>query len=224
MIGGVLFILIIIGLGIVLTSLLITKIRIWKPKRSFWFAIVYFGCGIIALVYLQFMSGNVEKVASDEVLQQQIKENEQLEKDLKNRQFESLKEEHLKFSETFEATEENIEVLRSENSYYLPVVISWTDSPENKIVASYYETPLYLNRVYITPFVKAPKIEWNENKLYIVETETKITAKSMRLSLELLNSSKYESYNNSLNELIGKRILHLNVPKQFNIIDNDGWF
>lgn len=41
---------------------------------------------------------------------------------------------------------------------------------------------------------------------------------------ELLNSTKYESYNNPLNELIGKRILHLNVPKQFNIIDKDGWY
>lgn len=43
-------------------------------------------------------------------------------------------------------------------------------------------------------------------------------------SMELLNSSEYESYNNPLNELIGKRILHLNVPKQFNIIDKDGWY
>ncbi|MFL0584199.1 glucose-6-phosphate isomerase [Solibacillus silvestris] len=178
----------------------------------------------MAFIYLLFVSGNVEKIASDKVLKEQMVETEQLEKDLKNRRFESLKEEHLKFTETFEAKEENIEIIRNENSYYLPVVISWTDSAENKIEASYYETPLYLNRIYISPYVKAPKIEWDDNKLYIVETETKITAKSMRLSMELLNSTEYESYNNPLNELIGKRILHLNVPKQFNIIDNDGWY
>ncbi|MFS0877946.1 glucose-6-phosphate isomerase [Solibacillus isronensis] len=166
----------------------------------------------------------MEKIASDKVLQQQLEETEQLEKDLKNRQFESLKEEHLKFTKTFEATEENIEVVRNQTGHYLPVFISWTDSAENKIEAAYYETPLYLNKVYISPYVTAPKIEWNENKLYIVETETKIMAKSMRLSMELFNSSEYESYNNPLNELIGKRILHLNVPKQFNIIDKDGWY
>ncbi|MER1990418.1 glucose-6-phosphate isomerase [Solibacillus isronensis] len=208
----------------IFTNLLTSKVRIWKPKRTFWFAIVYFSCGIIALVYLLFMSGNVEKIASDKVLQQQLEETEQLEKDLKNRQFESLKEEHLKFTKTFEATEENIEVVRNQTGHYLPVFISWTDSAENKIEAAYYETPLYLNKVYISPYVTAPKIEWNENKLYIVETETKIMAKSMRLSMELFNSSEYESYNNPLNELIGKRILHLNVPKQFNIIDKDGWY
>ncbi|WP_413079879.1 glucose-6-phosphate isomerase [Solibacillus isronensis] len=208
----------------IFTNLLTSKVRIWKPKRTFWFAIVYFSCGIIALVYLLFVSGNVEKIASDKVLQQQLEETEQLEKDLKNRQFESLKEEHLKFTKTFEATEENIEVVRNQTGHYLPVFISWTDSAENKIEAAYYETPLYLNKVYISPYVTAPKIEWNENKLYIVETETKIMAKSMRLSMELFNSSEYESYNNPLNELIGKRILHLNVPKQFNIIDKDGWY
>lgn len=224
MIGGVMFLVLILGIVMIFTSLLITKIRIWKPKRTFWFAAIYFSCGIMAFIYLLFVSGNVEKIASDKVLKEQMEETEQLEKDLKNRRFESLKEEHLKFTETFEAKEENIEIIRNENSYYLPVVISWTDSAENKIEASYYETPLYLNRVYISPYVKAPKIEWDDNKLYIVENETKITAKSMRLSMELLNSTQYESYNNSLNELIGKRILHLNVPKQFNIIDNDGWY
>ncbi len=222
--SGVLILLLIIGIVMIFTNLLTSKVRIWKPKRTFWFAIVYFSCGIIALVYLLFMSGNVEKIASDKVLQQQLEETEQLEKDLKNRQFESLKEEHLKFTKTFEATEENIEVVRNQTGHYLPVFISWTDSAENKIEAAYYETPLYLNKVYISPYVTAPKIEWNENKLYIVETETKIMAKSMRLSMELFNSSEYESYNNPLNELIGKRILHLNVPKQFNIIDKDGWY
>ena len=221
---GVLILLLIIGIVMIFTNLLTSKVRIWKPKRTFWFAIVYFSCGIIALVYLLFMSGNVEKIASDKVLQQQLEETEQLEKDLKNRQFESLKEEHLKFTKTFEATEENIEVVRNQTGHYLPVFISWTDSAENKIEAAYYETPLYLNKVYISPYVTAPKIEWNENKLYIVETETKIMAKSMRLSMGLFNSSEYESYNNPLNELIGKRILHLNVPKQFNIIDKDGWY
>ena len=222
--SGVLILLLIIGIVMIFTNLLTSKVRIWKPKRTFWFAIVYFSCGIIALVYLLFMSGNVEKIASDKVLQQQLEETKQLEKDLKNRQFESLKEEHLKFTKTFEATEENIEVVRNQTGHYLPVFISWTDSAENKIEAAYYETPLYLNKVYISPYVTAPKIEWNENKLYIVETETKIMAKSMRLSMELFNSSEYESYNNPLNELIGKRILHLNVPKQFNIIDKDGWY
>lgn len=44
------------------------------------------------------------------------------------------------------------------------------------------------------------------------------------LSMELLNSSEHEIYNKPLHKLIGKRILHLNVPKQFNIIYKDGWY
>jgi len=222
--SGILILLIIVGIAMIVTNVLVSKVQIWKPKRTLWFTVIYFSCGILALVYLLLVSGNVEKIASDKVLQQQLEETEQLEKDLKNRQFESLKEEHLKFTKTFEATAENIEVIRKQTGHHLPVFISWTDSNDNKIEVSYYETSLYLNRVYISPYVTAPKIWWNENKLYIEETETKFMAKSMRLSMELLSSSEYESYNHPLNELIGKRILHLNVPKQFNIIDKDGWY
>ncbi|MGN7479045.1 glucose-6-phosphate isomerase [Solibacillus silvestris] len=224
MIVGALAFTIISILGIVLTSLVITRIRIWKPKRTFWFAAVYFACGIAAFMYLLFVSGNVEKVESHKVLQQQLEENEQLMADLKVRKFDSLKKEHLKFTETFEAKEETVEIVRNDNSYYLPVVISWNDSPDNKIVASYYETPLYLNRVNIAPFVESPKIEFKENKLYILESETEVTAKSMYLSIDLLNPESFPRSDDRLNDLIARRILHLNVPKHFNIIDNGGWY
>lgn len=210
--------------AVIVAGFFITKIRIWKPKRMFWLATIYFACGLFAFVYLLFLSSNVEKVVSDQVLQQQIVENEQLIADLKNREFDSLKEEHLKFTKTFEATAENIEIMRNEDSYYLPVYISWIDSPENKIVATFYETPLYLNRVNISPYVEVPRIEWNENKLYIIETETKVTAKSLRFSSEILDQSDIHTFGDPLDELIGHRILHLNVPKQFNIIDRDGWY
>lgn len=214
--------LILLIIGATVVSLFITKIRIWKPIRTLWFAVAYFACGTFAFVYLIFLSGNIEKAPSKEFLSEQRIANDQLAADLKLRKFESLKDEHLKFTKTFEATEEDIEILRNENSYYLPVVISWTDSPENKIVASYYETPLYLNGVFITPFVEAPRIEWDENKLYIVEAEKEVRLKSVQLSSQILNISSPSHFDNPLNELIGKRILHLNVPKQFNIIDNDG--
>ena len=218
-----LFYFILLIIGVIVAGFLITKMRIWKPKRMFWLSAIYFGCGLFAFVYLLFLSSNVEKVVSDQVLQKHIVENEQLMMDLKNREFDSLKEEHLKFTKTFEATAEDIEILRNEDSYYLPVFISWIDSTENKIIASYYETPLYLNRVNISPYVEVPRIEWNENKLYIVETETKVTAKSLRFSSEILDQNDIHRFGDPLDELIGHRILHLNVPKQFNIIDKDGW-
>lgn len=216
--------LVLLIIGATIVSFFITKFHIWKPKRTLWFAAVYFACGAFAFVYLIFLSGNIEKAPSREFLIEQRIANDRLSADLKLRKYESLKVEHLKFTRTFEATEENIEIIRNENSYYLPVVISWSDSPENKIEVSYYETPLYLNGVFITPFVKAPEIEWDENKIYIIEADTEVNLKSVQLSSQILNQNLPSHFDNPNNELIGKRILHLNVPKQFNIIDNDGWY
>ena len=210
-------------IAIVLLSLFISKIRIWKPKRTFWFALVYLVCGLLAFGYLLFMSSNVEKAASRNYLQQQRDENEQLIADLKVRKFESLREEHLKFTKTFEATEEHVEVIHDENSYYLPVVISWVDSTENTIVASYYETPLYLNRMNISPFIEFPSIEMKDNKIYISDKGVEVTAKSMYISLDILNANSGK-FSDNLNDLVGERILHLNVPKHFNIIDSGGWY
>lgn len=216
-----LVLLIIVG---TLAGFFITKIRIWKPKRTLVFVAVYFGCGLLAFVYLMFMSGNIAKAPSKELLQEQLMANDQLTGDLKLREFESLKEEHLKYTKTFEATAENIEVIRNEAGQYLPVYISWIESDENKITVSYYETPLYLNGVYITPFVEEPRVEWDENKLYIVEADTMVTMKSVHFSSQLLNIGFPSRSDEPLYNLIGQRILHLNVPKQFNIIDNDGWY
>lgn len=211
-------------IGVTIAGFFITKIRIWKPKRTLLFSAIYFGCGLLAFVYLLFMSGDIAKAPSKEFLQEQRVTNEQLSSDLKLRKYEGLKEEHLKFTKTFEATAENIEILRNENSYYLPVYISWAETNENEITVSYYETPLYLNGVYITPFVEEPRIEWNENKLYIVEADTEVKMKSVHFSSQLLNVGFHSRFDDSLHDLIGQRILHLNVPKQFNIIDKDGWY
>ena len=219
-----LFYLVIIIIGGTITGFFITRVRIWKPKRTLVFSAVYFGCGLLAFVYLMFMSGDIAKAPSKEFLQEQRIGNEQLSSDLKLRKYESLKEEHLKFTKTFEATVENIEILRNENSYYLPVYISWAETNENEITVSYYETPLYLNGVYITPFVEEPRIEWNDNKLYIIEADTMVTVKSVHFSSQLLNIGFPSRNDDPLYNLIGQRILHLNVPKQFNIIDKDGWY
>ena len=219
-----LFYLVIIIIGGTITGFFITRVRIWKPKRTLVFSAVYFGCGLLAFVYLMFMSGDIAKAPSKEFLQEQRVANEQLSSDLKLRKYESLKEEHLKFTKTFEATAENIEILRNENSYYLPVYISWAETNEDEITVSYYETPLYLNGVYITPFVEEPRIEWNENKLYIVEADTEVKMKSVHLTSQLLNVGFPSRFDDPLHDLIGQRILHLNVPKQFNIIAKDGWY
>ncbi|AWE06011.1 glucose-6-phosphate isomerase [Lysinibacillus sp. 2017] len=215
----ILVVIIILGLG-----KLLAKFRIWKPKRTFWFANIYFTCGIIAFVALFILSSQYERIAADDELQVYIEENQKLSQDIKYKNVDNLKPEYLQFTKTFEATEENIEIVRADNSYHLRVVVTWNDSDTNDIEASYYQTPIFINRANISKLINPPEIKFEDNNFYIQEVEKEISAKTMHFSLELYDSmTVYEDTYNPFEEIIGLRILHLNVPRHFNIIDNSGW-
>lgn len=205
---------------------LLTKIRIWKPKRTFWFATIYFTCGFIAFVGLFIMSNRDERVAADETLQAYKEENMEISQQLKYKYMDSMdfiNPAYLQFTKMYEATEENIEIIRDDNSYHLHVVVTWTDSNKNEIKASYYETPLFINRVNISQFIEPPEIKFEQNNLYIQEVEKEVNVTTMNFALEMYDFIVYEGPSNPLEDLIGLRILHLNVPRHFNIIDNSGW-
>ena len=209
---------ILLGVGTVLT-----KISIWKPKRTFYFAVIYIGLGIFAFIGLLVMDDKTETQASEVELQQQLMEYDKISQQLKYRNYGNLKPEYLKFTRTFEVTEEVIEIKYDTGGYGIRVVVAWNDSTSNEIEASYYETPLYFNRVKISELVKSPTIELVDNQLVIREPETDIKVKSASGSLRMLDIENNQFGDDRLGDLIGLRILHLNVPRHFNIIDNRGW-
>ena len=215
----VLVLVIFLGLG-----KLLAKFRIWKPKFTFWFAVIYFACGIIAFVGLFILSNQYERVAADDELQAYIEENEKLSQDIKYKNVDNLKPEYLQFTKTFEATDENIEIVRADNSYHLRVVVTWNDSDTNDIEASYYQTPILVNRSNISKLIDPPEIKFEDNNFYIQEVEKEVAANTMYFSIELYDSIiAYHDTYDPFEDLIGLRILHLNVPRHFNIIDSSGW-
>ena len=202
---------------------LLTKLKIWKPKRTFYFAVLYIGLGVFSFIGLLVMHDKTETQASEEELQQLLVENDELSQQIKYRNYENLKPKYLKFTKTFEATAEDIEINSEGGSYGIRIVIAWNDSTSNEIEASYYETPLYFNRMNISEIVKPPTIKLVDNQLVIHEPETNIKVKSASSSLRMLDLENNPFGDDRLGDLIGLRIFHLNVPKHFNIIDKRGW-
>ena len=200
---------------------LLTKFRIWKPKRTFYFAVIYIGLGVFAFIGLLVMHDKTEIQASEVELQQHLKENNKISQQLKYRNYENLKPEYLKFTKTFEVTAEDIEI--NSGGYGIRIVVAWNDSTSNEIEVSYYETPLYFNRMKISELVKQPTIELIDNQLVIQDHETDIKVKSASSSLRMLDLENNQFGDDLLGDLIGLRIFHLNVPKHFNIIDKRGW-
>ncbi|ATP38706.1 hypothetical protein CSE16_00925 [Solibacillus sp. R5-41] len=110
----------------------------------------------------------------------------------------------------------------ADNVYITRVSVTWNDSKSNDIVATSYETPIIFNCMDISKDVQPPIIEFKNNHFFISEEEMILDFISIRANLDMLNPKYYGQVSDSLNGFIGNRILHLNVPKHFNIIDNSG--
>lgn len=205
---------------VVVIGLLISKMKFWKPKYTFWFMLVFFMLGIASFIGVTVLSAE-NQIQSKAFLKEQNLKNETINDQLRIRNYDVLEEGYLKFTKTLEATAENIEIIRNEASQELRIVIEWNDSKDNEIVASYYETPLYINRIDISDKVYPPVIELEKNKLLVQGVTPQIRVNSSRMTLDLVNRNFENS--DELSSFIGLRILHLNVPRHFNIIDNSGW-
>ncbi|MCH7323792.1 O-antigen ligase family protein [Solibacillus sp. MA9] len=220
----VLLITIIQATVIILLVIFMAKFRIWKPKRTVYLVLVYIACGVVAFVYLAVASQNIEKVESMAFLEAQQAKNEEITERLEMRDFSVLNEEDVKFTVKFTPTTEDVYINREQELRYIHTYINWVDTADHEITASYYEMPTYLNRVDTTPYVKQPSITFSNNTIYIEDENTKVTMKSIDMSVTMLSNAVNEYRSSDLaNRLIGNRILYLNVPKHFNIIDSSGW-
>lgn len=205
---------------IILLGVFMSKFRIWKPKRTFYFVLIYALCGLVAFTYLLIASKDMQQAESKDVILQQIAENEAMAERLQKRDFTALKQEQLQFTKTFEPTAEDVKVNRDAVLRHIHTVINWVDTAEDTITASYYETPIYIKRIEMTPYVKQPDITFENNTIFIRDLERRVKTKTINMSLEMIQEEKWTDQTDGF---VGNRILYLNVPKQFNIIDSGGW-
>lgn len=208
---------------ILVIGALLTKMKIWRPKRTLSFSGIYFGLGIVALIGVVILSRDSGNIESDKVLREHIVENERINEQVSLRNVDAMNPAYLKYTKTFEPTSQDIEVKRHEDAFFTRIVLTWNNSTENKIVASYYETPLFMNRVNISDVVRPSHIELKGNELFVYDVKTQIKVNSVRPKLEIIDDFQNTAVHDDLSNLIGERILHLNVPRHFNIIDSSGW-
>jgi hypothetical protein len=198
-------------------NLLLKRITTWRPKHTLFISFTYFLIGLISIIGIFVMQDKSEKLASEQELQRQIEFNQKLNDEIKLRNYNSLDNSLLKFTKTLEMDTTNLEVVRGDNSYDLRIVIEWNNSKSNEIMASYYETPMYYYGMNISDKVQQPTIQLRDKKLYVGTPLTTIKAQSLRLTMYTFNNQEASQ------DFIGLRILHLNVPRHFNIIDTSGW-
>ena len=198
---------------------------LWKPKRARLFILAFAIAGMASYVAVTFLMKDTAQLASEQMLQTEIKNNARIIEALELRKFDALEKMEVQYSETLHPSEQTLKLLRDDTTYDIPVYIEWNDSAEDEIIATYYETPLYLNRVPISDKVKSPKLVLKDGDLLFHNKVAKVEVKSFRPTSQMLSYLfNIEPYlQEDVSELVGLRVLHLNVPRHFNIIDNDGW-
>lgn len=198
---------------------------LWKPKRARLFILAFAIAGMASYVAVTFLMKDTAQLASEQMLQTEIKNNTSIIEALELRKFDALEKMEVQYSETLHPSEQTLKLLRDDTTYDIPVYIEWNDSAEDEIIATYYETPLYLNRVPISDKVKSPKLVLKDGGLLFHNKVAKVEVKSFRPTSQMLSYLfNIEPYlQEDVSELVGLRVLHLNVPRHFNIIDNDGW-
>lgn len=198
---------------------------LWKPKRARLFILAFAIAGMASYVAVTFLMKDTAQLASEQMLQTEIKNNTSIIEALELRKFDALEKMEVQYSETLHPSEQTLKLLRDDTTYDIPVYIEWNDSAEDEIIATYYETPLYLNRVPISDKVKSPKLVLKDGGLLFHNKVAKVEVKSFRPTSQMLSYLfNIEPYlQEDVSELVGLRVLHLNVPRQFTIIDNDGW-
>ncbi|MEG0385061.1 MAG: hypothetical protein RR642_09940 [Solibacillus sp.] len=201
---------------------LASKIRIWTPKRTFWVILMYFMLGVISLIGILIMQDKTTKPISEQQLTAALAEEQKIDELYDADKFDQIPADYFVFENSYEGTAENIEITLGGNVYNTRVTVTWNDSKSNNIIATFYETPIIFERMDISKHLQPPTIEFKNNHFYITQEEMQLDFTSIQVDFDMLKPIDYEQMSYSFNRFIGKRILHLNVPKHFNIIDNSG--
>ncbi|MEK4423707.1 hypothetical protein [Solibacillus sp. FSL K6-1523] len=213
----------VMGVLIIGVVKLASRVRIWTPKRTSWVILIYFMFGIISFIGILIMPNKTMNPLSEQQLQIALAEEKKVDELYWADKFDQIPADYFVFANSYEGTAEDIEITLGENVYNTRVAVTWNDSKSKEIVATYYESPLIFNRMDISKEMQPPVIEFRDNHFYISEVEKRIEIYSVRAKVEMLDPKNMGFMpGEDLDDFIGNRILHLNVPKHFNIIDNSG--
>ena len=169
------------------------------------------------------MPNKTAKLLSEQQLKIALAEEKKVDELYWADKFDQIPADYFIFANSYEGTAEDIEITLGENVYNTRVAVTWNDSKSNEIVATYYETPPIFNRMDISKEMQPPVIEFKDNHFYISEVKKRMEFYSIQAKLEMLEPKKMGTVQyEDLDDFIGNRILHLNVPKHFNIMDNSG--
>lgn len=203
-----------------------SRIKIWTPKRIYVFLGIYIAVGFVMMLALPYLPNAKEQVLSEQEIQNKLEEAEHLEQLVQQKRFTEIDPSYLKKELTMTLPTNELTLTANLEYPATRVVVTWRDDPNsNAIFASYYEFPFIFSGIDVTNKIVTPEMVLDGSTLSIVE-KRQVEVTYHRIQPNIITLEKY--YENQSNKvkyhsyLMGQQMLHLNVPKHINIIDNSG--
>ncbi|MEK4227987.1 hypothetical protein [Solibacillus sp. FSL H8-0538] len=215
---------------IIVTRNVLSRFKIWTPKRVFTFIGVYIGVGVISFIGLAIMSDNHTKILSEEKVRQVQEEYVEMQTFVENNDLEKINPDYLKKQRSYVLPTNELTVYIDEKSYSTKVYVTWRDDPEsNEILADSYLFPHIVSGIDVSSEVPLIGSTFDDSALYVKEDGIELKYYSLYSKIQILDNYYENHYINiwpksssNFNSLVGQQMLHLNVPKHINIIDNSG--
>ena len=201
----------------------LAQVKLWTPKRIFTFIGIYLALGTISLIGIAVMSDNRTKSVSEQQLQQALAESKEVNQYINN-DVKLIDPKFIKDEKRFTTTSDKLTVMVGEDAYSANIIVTWNDEKIDDVIATLYQLPYIVFGIDISDRVPPLQVQYENNELAINVQRIELKYASFKPHLEVFKS--HLGNDNSLlayNHFTGKRILHLNVPKHINIIDNSGW-
>ncbi|MFF5995762.1 hypothetical protein AAGS61_13580 [Lysinibacillus sp. KU-BSD001] len=215
----------IVGVSIWLVRKLLTKVKIWTPKRIGWFLAIYMAAGIIAMIVLTTSEQDVVILAEEEL--NVLQENEwSFREQLDRAAYSKLDEQYVKETLVYEMQGDTLTLDIQDQSLFYDIVIEINrDSEVKEVVVKYYETPYIHYGVDLSSYIQQPEIDLADDtfSLRLTATAEEIQYMQIEPTIQVANQ-RYHSFvgEGFERQSFGMRFLYLNVPADVHIINSSG--
>ncbi|WP_042470172.1 hypothetical protein [Bacillus ndiopicus] len=194
-------------------------------KRFYQLLAVYILIGLIATFAFPYLPNAQKALLSEKEIKKKLDESQYLEQLVLKKRFAEIDPAYLKEERTFTVPTEELIVKTNLDYPATRIIVTWRDdATSNDIYASYYEFPFIFSGIDVTDQVVIPEISFKSNILSLFEREGQATYRRIVPEISLFGGyySMHSTDEKYYNYVMGQQMLHLNVPKHINIIDNSG--
>lgn len=222
---GITFILIVIIVALILGgSKLLSRIKVWTPKRIFLLLGSYISLGLISCLGVALMSDNSKsKLLTEAEIQQNLDESASFEQSILKGQLPEIPSDY-KTEQRYNVTSGELVVELAENTYATRIYLTYRDDPQsNDVIVSYYKFPYIFSGLDVTNEISPLKFSYDNSTLKVWEPSSELEYYKIDPQIKIIQEYQNKSgISITYNHLIGNNMLHLNVPKHINIIENSG--